>query len=177
MPYSYPDNVPQFAKKKSAAVKKVVVEVFNETLSKENSEQKARIAALAAMKNAEESENKTKVTKAVNEELMQVTYVAMKPGVDLHGDLVELEDIRLAAESFNKSAKRANLFHMVMTDKFEILESYLMPCDAELNGNFVQKGEWLVTLQIKDNDLWEMIKSEDINGVSIGAMAICEQIE
>lgn len=177
MPYSYPDNVPQFAKKKSAAVKKVVVEVFNETFSKENSEQKARIAALAAMKNAEESENKTKVTKAVNEELMQVTYVAMKPGVDLHGDLVELEDIRLAAESFNKSAKRANLFHLVMTDKFEILESYLMPCDAELSGNFVQKGEWLVTLQIKDNDLWEMIKSEDINGVSIGAMAICEQIE
>lgn len=177
MPYSYPDNVPQFAKKKSAAVKKVVVEVFNETFSKENSEQKARITALAAMKNAEESENKTKVTKAVNEELMQVTYVAMKPGVDLHGDLVELEDIRLAAESFNKSAKRANLFHMVMTDKFEILESYLMPCDAELNGNFVQKGEWLVTLQIKDSDLWEMIKSEDINGVSIGAMAICEQIE
>ena len=116
------------------------------------------------------------VAKALNEELMQVTYVAMQPGVDLHGDLVDLEEIRLAKESFNKSAQRANLFHLTMTDSFQVIESYLMPCDAVLNGHLVQKGCWLMTLQVNDPAVWEMIKSEDINGISIGAMADVEEL-
>lgn len=114
------------------------------------------------------------ITKAVNEELMQVTYVAMKPGVDLHGDEVDLETIRLAKESFNRQLKKArmsNLYHMVMTDSFDIIESYLAPADMVLNDNFVQKGEWLVTLAVTDTDLWELIKNDEITGVSIGAMA------
>lgn len=123
------------------------------------------------------NETAVKVTKAVNEELKQVTYVAMKPGVDLHGDETDLETIRLAKESFNKSAQRANLYHLVMTDSFNVIESYLMPCDAELNGNFVQKGEWLITLQITDDTLWSMIKNDEITGISIGALATVENYE
>ena len=110
--------------------------------------------------------NKTKsvsVAKSLNEELQQVTYVAMKPGVDLQGDMVDLETVRLAKESFNKSAQRANLFHLTMTDAFEVIESYLIPCDVTLNEHFVEKGSWLMTLQIHDPDVWEIIKSEDIN--------------
>lgn len=121
--------------------------------------------------------NQKIITKSVNEELMQVTYVAMKPGVDLHGDLVEVEDIRLAKESFNKSLMNANLFHAGMTDTFNIIESYLCPTDLELNTHLVTKGEWLVTLQINDQELWRMIKDDEITGVSIGAMALCEEIE
>lgn len=117
------------------------------------------------------------IAKSLNEELMQVTYVAMLPGVDLHGDEVDLEDIRLAKESFNKSAKRANLFHMTMTDSFEIIESYLMPCDAELNDQFVAKGTWLMTLQVHDDDVWQMIKDDEITGLSIGAMANVKKLE
>lgn len=53
MPYSFPNNVPQWASKKSDAVQKVAIEVFNTTFRKTNSEQQARIASLAAMSNAE----------------------------------------------------------------------------------------------------------------------------
>ena len=108
---------------------------------------------------------------------MQVTYVAMLPGVDLHGDLVTLEEIRLAKESFNKSLMRANLFHLTMTNSFEIIESYLAPTDMTLNSNPVLKGTWLTTLQILDESLWEMIKNDEITGVSIGATALCTPIE
>lgn len=121
--------------------------------------------------------NKVQLAKSLNEELKQVTYVAMLPGVDLHGDEVDLETIRLAKESFNKSAQKANLFHMTMTDSYEIIESYLSPADMVLNGHAVIKGTWLVTLQVHDEDVWEMIKSDDINGVSIGAMCNVEEIE
>lgn len=117
------------------------------------------------------------ITKALNTELMQVTYVAMLPGVDLHGDLVTLEEIRLAKESFNKSLMRANLFHLTMTNSFEIIESYLAPTDMTLNSNPVLKGTWLTTLQILDESLWEMIKNDEITGVSIGATALCTPIE
>ena len=125
---------------------------------------------------AEKSGKKKPIAKSLNEELQQVTYVAMKPGVDLHGDMVDLETVRLAKESFNKSAQRANLFHLTMTDSFEVIESYLIPCDVTLNEHFVEKGSWLMTLQVHDSDVWEMIKSEDINGISIGAMAEVEDL-
>ena len=118
-----------------------------------------------------------RIAKALNDEIMQVTYVAMQPGVDLHGDLVDVETIRLAKESFNKSAQRANLFHMVMTDSFNVIESYQIPCDVSLNEHFVEKGSWLMTLQVHDPDVWELVKSDEINGISIGAMAEVENLE
>lgn len=121
---------------------------------------------------------KLPVAKATNEELRQVTYVAMIPDhTDLHGDFTSAEEVRKAKESFNGSLQKANLFHLVMTDTFDIIESYLAPTDFALGDNFVKKGTWLVTLQVYDDDLWELIKSGDINGVSIGALANIEDIE
>lgn len=70
------DNVPQWASKKSKAVQEVAIRVFNETIRNTKSEEKARIASLAAMKNAEEveeSEKKKKVLKAV-EEILKSKY-------------------------------------------------------------------------------------------------------
>lgn len=112
------------------------------------------------------------IEKQHNEELMQVTYVAMMPDeVDLHGDFTSAEEVRKAKESFNKSAMRANLFHRMMTDKFSVIESYLAPTDFILGEIPVKKGTWLMTFQVHDEDVWQMIKSGDINGISIGAMA------
>lgn len=119
----------------------------------------------------------TKLIKQMNQELMQVTYVAMKPGVDLHSDLVELDEIRKAKESFNESLMQANLFHVAMTDSFKIIESYLAPTDLVLNGYAVVKGTWLVTLQVYDEEIWQMIKDDLITGVSIGAVAAVEYLD
>ncbi len=54
MPYSK-DNPPQWASKKSEAVQRVAIDVFNQTFKDTKDEDKARIASLAAMKNAEEA--------------------------------------------------------------------------------------------------------------------------
>jgi hypothetical protein len=66
MPYST-NNTPTWAKKKSKSVQEVAVRVFNQTLKDTGSEEKARIASLAAMSNAEEAEKKTKVKKSVED--------------------------------------------------------------------------------------------------------------
>ena len=118
------------------------------------------------------------IQKQHNEELMQVTYVAMMPDfTDLHGDYTSEDEVRKAKESFNKSAMRANLFHRMMTDKFSVIESYLAPTDFILNEIPVKKGTWLMTFQIHDDNLWKMIKSGDINGISIAGMAKAEYVK
>lgn len=120
---------------------------------------------------------KVQIAKSLNEPLMQVTWVVMQPGTDLHGDYTDVEEIRKAKESFNKSNKTANLFHMFKTDSFEVIESYQTFTDIYLDDNFVEKGSWLCTLQVLNKDVWAMIESGEINGVSIGAKASVETIE
>jgi hypothetical protein len=72
MPYSA-DNVPQWASKKSKSVQEVAIRVFNQTLKDTGSEEKARIASLAAMSNAEEANKKNKVKKTV-EDIIKSKY-------------------------------------------------------------------------------------------------------
>lgn len=72
MPYSM-KNVPQWANRKSKSVQRVAIEVFNSTLKDTGSEEKARIASLSAMKNAEESFKKNKVKKSV-EDIIKSKY-------------------------------------------------------------------------------------------------------
>jgi len=122
------------------------------------------------------------LVKALDTELRQVTYVAMLPdSVDAHGDFVSEEEVRKAKESFNvalHSKKHlANLFHVTSTDTYEVIESYIAPCDMELGGVDITKGTWLMTLQVHDEELWSMIKNEDIVGLSIGAVANVEVID
>lgn len=116
------------------------------------------------------------VAKSLDEELKQVTYVCMRADTtDEHGDYTSSDEVRKAAESFRKAwlanQKLTNLFHLYKTSSFDVLESYLSPCEMSLNGHYVNKSDWLVTLQINDDKLWDAIKSGDIVGVSIGAKA------
>lgn len=118
------------------------------------------------------------VTKAVNTDLMQATFVVMVPDeVDLHGDITSVEDVRKACHNFNKFCRKSSLFHLVETDTFDIAESWISPVDFSLGGKFVKKGTWLCTVQVHDDDLWQLIKKGDICSVSIGAMAKVQKIE
>lgn len=118
------------------------------------------------------------ITKAVDEELRQATFIVMVPDeTDLHGDTVSESEVRKAMTNFNKYCMKANLFHLMQTDTFEFCESYCCPSDFVLGDKFVKKGTWLATVQALDESLWELIKSGEINGLSIGALASVESIE
>jgi hypothetical protein len=122
---------------------------------------------------------KLPVIKSLDEELMQVTYVAMQEGVDAHGDYTSAEEVRKAKESFNRALLKqnmSNLYHIAKTDAFSVIESYLMPCDSVLNGHFIAKGTWLATLQVHNPELWAMVKKQEVVGLSIGAVAKVEDL-
>lgn len=129
-------------------------------------------------KEDEVRDEKITVTKSVNEELKQATFVVLSPDeVDLHGDTVSVDEIRKAKESFNKHCMRANLFHLTETSMFSILESYTSPVDFMLDDHFIKKGTWLCTIECHNDDLWDLIKSGDICSVSIGAKARVESVD
>ena len=79
MPYSFPNNIPTFAKNKPERIQKIVVEVFNKTLQNTDSETKARAAALAAMTNAESKGNVEKASYTPTQSMRD----AAKRGLDL----------------------------------------------------------------------------------------------
>jgi hypothetical protein len=121
---------------------------------------------------------RTKIAKAVNEELKQATYIVLVPDeVDAHGDTISEDEVRKACHNFNKFSMQANLFHLVESESFEFVESYVCPTDFILGDKEVKKGTWLATVQALDDNLWELMKSGEINGLSIGALAAVETLE
>lgn len=121
---------------------------------------------------------KIQVAKALNEDLMQATFVVMVPDeADAHGDITSVDEVRKACHNFNKYSMQANLFHLAKTDTFEFCESFIAPVDMAIGDKLVTKGTWLCTVQCLDDGLWKLIKSGDVCGVSIGALASVEQIE
>lgn len=118
------------------------------------------------------------IVKAVNEELKQATFIVMVPDeVDLHGDITSEEEVRKACHNFNRFCGQANLFHITKTSTFEFAESYIVPTDIVLGDKFVKKGTWLAVVQALDDELWELIKSGEINGLSIGALGYKTDVE
>ena len=140
-----------------------------------------------AIVNREEKVNKFSInvteqlTKATEPFLKQVTYVAMRANTtDAHGDFTSLDDVRKAKESFNKALKKknmANLMHLYKTDSFEVIESYISLADMQIGDNKVNKGDWLITLYVADDNLFDSILKGEFVGLSIGARAKVEYLD
>ena len=119
----------------------------------------------------------TAIIKSNSAELKQAMFIVMIPDdVDLHGDITSEEEVRKACFNFNQFCRQANLFHVSNTETFSFCESYVMPVDCNIEGIDIKKGTWVATIQVKDDNLWELIKSGECNGLSIGALASTEEI-
>ena len=128
--------------------------------------------------NKADTENTQEVFKALNHELMQATFVVMVPDeYDAHGHISEKNEIRQACHNFNMFCRQPNLYHVQDTNSFSIVESYISPVDMIIENRKIAKGTWLATIQSHSADLWNDIKSGEINGVSISALARLQDVE
>lgn len=126
------------------------------------------------------------VTKSLNEEKRMALFVVLAPQEgdttsDLHGDTYTEEEIEKACNDFNLHCGTANIFHQVQTQDADIVQSFIAPASFTLdNGVEVKKGTWLQWFYFPETEvgdsLWEGVKSGDINGVSINAMATVEDL-
>jgi hypothetical protein len=119
------------------------------------------------------------VTKSASEdELKQGTFLVLSPDeVDLHLDTYNEAEVRKACHNFNQYCMKANLLHLVETDSFSIVESYIIPSDIILGDTFIKKGSWIAVLQFLTDDLWDEVKKGNFTGVSIGARARTERLD
>lgn len=124
------------------------------------------------------TKQKVQITKAVNEELKQATFLVLAPDeVDLQGDTYSADEVRKACHNFNQHCMTANLLHLVETDTFDIVESYISPVDMILNDVVIKAGSWMSVLQIYSDEIWSEIKDGNLTGVSIGATANTEYLD
>jgi hypothetical protein len=124
------------------------------------------------------------ITKALDDEQRMALFVVLEPDVvDLHGDTYSAEEVEKACHSFNKHCQTANLFHRVTTKDADIVQSYITLAPITLEGGrTIQKGTWLQWWHFPEDNanaelMWKGVKSGEINGVSIGAMAHVEELQ
>jgi hypothetical protein len=118
------------------------------------------------------------VAKSVNEELKQATFLVLSPEeTDLHGDIYSEDEVRKACHNFNQHSMAANLLHLVDTDTFSIVESYIAPVDMVLNDKVIKSGSWMCTIQVHSDEVWSDIKNGNLTGVSISGIAKTEYLE
>ena len=126
----------------------------------------------------EQEKQNIQVVKATNEELKQATFLVLAPDeVDLHGDIYSADEVRKACHNFNKHCMKANLLHLVETDTFDIVESYISPVDMVLGDVIIKAGSWMSVLQVHSEEIWSDIKNGSLTGVSIGGRATTEYLE
>lgn len=53
-------------------------------------------------------------------------------------------------------------------EEFAILECYQAPTDYFENDQVVRKDSWILTLRVKDNEIWRKIKNKELTGASMG---------
>lgn len=130
--------------------------------------------------------SKSTVIKALNEEKRQATFLVLEPQypdgmtTDLHGDWYDAETVAKSCHNFNMHCQKANLFHMVNTQAFSFIESYILPVEGVIGDKMIQKGSWLATIQVDETPegdfIWSGIKDGSFNGLSIQCLARVEDM-
>jgi DNA adenine methylase len=59
----------------------------------------------------------------------------------------------------------------IINGQARILETWIAPCDLDLNGTTVKKGTWLLAVRVIDDELWDAVKAGKFTGFSIGGSA------
>ena len=113
-----------------------------------------------------------KFFKKDNEKRIVYGAVLVPYEVDLQGDIEEPEEIEKAAHKFLSGFQTIGNMHERFKGIGNLVESYIAPVDFMFNGIFVKKGSWIIGTKVVDDDVWNKIKSGELNGYSMGYRAI-----
>jgi hypothetical protein len=123
-----------------------------------------------------------------NEDEGLLTAVVYAPNmIDSHGDFAEAQTIREMAHDFLKSGEGVDILHDGKTlskDDASVVESFIIAkgderfLDAkDRDGNTVDvTGGWAAVIKIDNADLREKYRSGEWKGVSMGGMAVFEDV-
>tara|TARA_R110002072_G_scaffold37733_1_gene109988 strand:+ start:1282 stop:1755 length:474 start_codon:yes stop_codon:yes gene_type:complete len=118
------------------------------------------------------------VVKALQEDKRLFTAVVLRPDdVDAHGDIYDAEVVEKACHDYNEFCSEGNIQHLIQTKLVVPVESYIAKADMTLGEGSVKTGDWLMTVRVDDEDIWEMCKKGEFTGFSIGCLSLVETLE
>ncbi len=114
-----------------------------------------------------------KETPAPAGELRYVLGIVLEPDVvDAQDDTYSAEEIRKTAWDYLVHFRNVGLMHRgFVNGKVRLVESYVAPADFDVDGTKIAKGTWMMGLQFVDDELWNMVKTGQLTGLSIGGWA------
>lgn len=103
-----------------------------------------------------------------------VTGVVYEPLTeDAHGNFMTEEEITKAAYYFAKNGGDVDLQHSFEPlDGAEVVESWIAKADFQIGDETVQKGTWLMTMEIDNQQIWDAIEKGEITGFSMGGVGV-----
>lgn len=76
---------------------------------------------------------------------------------DTDGNYMTEDEITKVAHWFMKNAGDVDIQHCFeKAEGVEVVESYVAKCDMEIEGQPTKKGTWLMTMEIADDEVWDM---------------------
>lgn len=118
---------------------------------------------------------KTTLAKAIEEEKRLFTAVVLRPDqYDDDGtfqDFYTQEVVEKACYDFNEFCGQGNISHYFNTDVVVPVASWISKADHALGSGEVKTGDWVMTMKIKDDTVWDMCKDGSFTGFSIGCSA------
>lgn len=101
-----------------------------------------------------------------------VTGIVYEPlAEDSHGNFMTEEEITKAAYWFAKNGDKVDLQHSFEPlDGATVVENWIAKADFKIGGEAIQKGTWLMTVEVTDESVWEGVEKGEITGFSMGGI-------
>lgn len=107
------------------------------------------------------------------EEMVAIEWLYPVEEEDLHGERMDLEEVRNMVASLNKANEEGrlapNIGHVVNTDGWYLEKAWVNETDCMIGDTFVPEGWPLAKTRFTNKELWEARKSGQLTGLSIGA--------
>lgn len=105
-------------------------------------------------------------------ETHHVTGVVYEPMVeDSHGNYMTEAEITKAAYWFAKNGDKVDLQHSFEPmEGATVVETWIAKADFQIGDETITKGTWLMTVEVKDDAVWEGIQKKEITGFSMGGI-------
>ncbi len=99
-----------------------------------------------------------------------ITGIVYEPMVeDSQGNFMTEQEITKAAYWFSKNGDKVDLQHSFEPlSNAVVVENWIAKADFEIGGEKIQKGTWLMTVEVSDESVWEGIEKGEITGFSMG---------
>lgn len=117
--------------------------------------------------------SKVEITKFNEEEMISIEPLYCKSmDADAHNQGMTEQEIRKMVDNINLNITKisGNIAHLFNTNGFYFVKAWVNEVDCIIGSEFVPEGQPIIKVQFTDKTLWEMRKTGQLQGLSIGAL-------